>query len=82
MNTILWTENLAYRFIIFLLLKPVVCTTGWITHGQSCYKFSSDRLNFNDAKEDCKNEGGYLVKIDDEDEEHLITLQQLRSEVR
>lgn len=39
-------------------------------------------MNFNDAKAFCMNAGGYLVKIDDKDEQHFIALQQLRSEVR
>ncbi|XP_078345294.1 macrophage mannose receptor 1-like [Oculina patagonica] len=59
--------------------KPVICSTGWTTYGKSCYKFSSDTKNWHDAKADCKKAGGYLVKIDDDDEQHFITVEQIKT---
>ena len=32
-----------------------------------------------DAKKDCRASGGYLVKIDDGDEQHFITFKQSKS---
>lgn len=74
---------IAYSIFRFLDFEPIICSTGWTssTYGKSCYKFSSDTKNWNDAKTYCKKAGGYLVKIDDEDEQHLITVEQMKTEV-
>lgn len=48
---------------------------------RSCYKFSSISKNWTDAEADRNKAGGYLVKIDDEKEQHLITVEQMRTVV-
>ncbi|KAL9966601.1 hypothetical protein ACROYT_G024703 [Oculina patagonica] len=60
--------------------NPIICSTGWTTYGNSCYKFSTDTKNWTEARAYCKIAGGFLVKIDDEDEQHLITVEQIKTE--
>ena len=57
----------------FFFSAPLSCSAGWTFYGTSCYKFSSLQKNWNDAKKDCRTSGGYLVKIDNGDEQHFIT---------
>ena len=59
-----------------LFLAPIACPAGWFFYGSSCYKFSSLRKKWIDAKKDCRASGGYLLKIDDADEQHFITYKQ------
>ena len=61
---------------LFFSLAPIACSAGWLFYGTSCYKFSSLRKKWIDAKKDCRASGGYLLKIDDDDEQHFITYQQ------
>ncbi|CAH3127383.1 unnamed protein product [Pocillopora meandrina] len=58
---------------------PISCPIGWEYYGSSCYKFSSVRKTWTDAAKDCRALGGYLVKIDDSDEQHFITFKQRSS---
>jgi len=55
---------------------PIACPVGWIFYGSSCYKFSDVRKKWIDAKTDCRASGGYLLKIDDANEQHFISVQQ------
>ena len=63
-------------FHLDFLLAPIACPVGWLFYGSSCYKFSSLRKKWIDAKKDCRASGGYLLKIDDADEQHFITYRQ------
>jgi len=60
----------------FFSLAPIACPVGWLFYGSSCYKFSSLTKKWIDAKKDCRASGGYLLKIDDADEQHFITYRQ------
>lgn len=62
----------------FFSVAPIACPVGWFFYGSSCYKFSSLRKKWIDAKKDCRASGGYLLKIDDADEQHFITYRQSR----
>ena len=68
---------------MFPEFKPVVCSTGWITYGKSCYKFSSylDRKKWDDAVKECQKVGGYLVKIDNADEQNFVAVVQMHTAV-
>ncbi|PFX29120.1 Perlucin-like protein [Stylophora pistillata] len=55
-------------------VQPSICPTGWYyQYGSSCYKFSSESLTWNEAVTHCQSLGGYLVKIDDANEQSFIT---------
>ena len=57
-----------------LISAHVACPFGWFLDpgGFSCYKVSEVYKAWSDAKQDCDVSGGYLVKIDDEAEQHFI----------
>ena len=58
---------------VCLFVAYLYCPPGWEHFGKSCYKFSQIRKKWSDARLDCHQSGGYLLKIDDGDEQHYIT---------
>ncbi|KAK2154327.1 hypothetical protein LSH36_271g07011 [Paralvinella palmiformis] len=48
------------------------CTSGWTEYSGSCYKLFSDEQTFNEARDHCHSEGGYLVTIGDSNEEDFV----------
>ena len=57
-----------------LRLGKLSCPAGWYPNGSSCYKASEGPETWADAKQDCHASGGYLMKIDDEFEQHFIEI--------
>ena len=55
------------------MTAPLYCDAGWKHYGTSCYKFNMVRRKWVDARTDCHQSGGYLVKVDDADEQHYLT---------
>ncbi|KAK9973959.1 hypothetical protein ABG768_022072 [Culter alburnus] len=48
---------------------PVTCKSGWISYKSSCFFFSSNALNWTEARDYCKAQGALLLKIQDDDRE-------------
>ncbi|ROL53799.1 Asialoglycoprotein receptor 1 [Anabarilius grahami] len=48
---------------------PVTCKSGWISYKSSCFLFSSNSLNWTQARDYCKTQGALLLKIQDDDRE-------------
>ena len=69
-------DRINFCLLIFFSLAPIACSAGWSFYGSSCYKFSSLRKKWIDAKKDCRASGGYLLKINDANEQHYITYKQ------
>ena len=49
------------------------CTAGWSRYGDSCYKLSGERKTFDAARASCRNQGGDLVSLEVDHENHFIT---------
>ena len=49
-----------------------MCPSGWVNHGQSCYKAFKDKSLWQDAKARCQKHGGHLVAINDANEHNFI----------
>ncbi|XP_051750603.1 C-type lectin domain family 10 member A isoform X1 [Ctenopharyngodon idella] len=48
---------------------PITCKSGWISYKSSCFLFSSNTLNWTEARDYCKTQGALLLKIQDDDRE-------------
>ncbi|XP_071136647.1 perlucin-like protein [Mytilus edulis] len=48
------------------------CQTGWIKLHNSCYLFSTDRLNWYEASKYCQTHQANLVKVDNAEEQKFI----------
>uniref|UniRef100_A0A671UBX8 C-type lectin domain-containing protein n=1 Tax=Sparus aurata TaxID=8175 RepID=A0A671UBX8_SPAAU len=44
------------------------CQEGWEQNGPQCYYFSTDKLTWEQARDECRRDGADLVKIESEDE--------------
>ena len=63
--------SLVFPFSILFLNSA--CQQGWIGHGTSCYKlFTSPKLTWKEAQEECKEIGANLVKIESSLEEKYL----------
>lgn len=60
-----------YEYMYFPT-EPVYCGAGWDSYGGSCYMFSKASKTWLQASKACRNSGGYLVKIDNADEQHYM----------
>ncbi|ESO87384.1 hypothetical protein LOTGIDRAFT_127856, partial [Lottia gigantea] len=49
------------------------CPDGWGQYSSSCYCYNSDLLTWKDAKANCENSYGFLVEIEDEDENEYLS---------
>lgn len=56
------------------LLGKVSCSAGWFLNGSSCYKASERPKPWTIAKQDCREFGGYLIKIDDASEQQFLEI--------
>ncbi|XP_027880148.1 CD209 antigen-like protein E [Xiphophorus couchianus] len=56
-----------------LLKKKKTCPAGWRTFSCSCYFLSTSSGSWNKAREDCRNRGGDLVVINDDDEQNFLS---------
>lgn len=63
--------------VYFSNLAEVICESGWKAFKRSCYKISKVKRAWSEAKSDCANLGGHLLKIDNKDEQ-LYLLHQVR----
>ena len=58
---------------LFILFLNSACQQGWIGNGTSCYKlFTSPKLTWEKAQEECKQIGANLVKIESSLEEKYL----------
>ena len=58
---------------VFASVAYLHCPAGWEFYGTSCYKFNIIRRSWAAAKQDCHKLGGYLLKINNADEQHYIS---------
>ena len=58
----------------------VVCPNGWINVQGSCYKISSNKLNWNASKSACEALGSKLVSINSQAEQQAIASLQMPNE--
>ncbi|KAL3853023.1 hypothetical protein ACJMK2_016609 [Sinanodonta woodiana] len=67
--------------VIFLATAVIVpmayaaCGSGWIAHGNSCYKFTTDIQNWVDARTMCKWHSADLAMVETRDENEWIKSQ-------
>lgn len=53
--------------------KDPMCPSGWVEHGQSCYKAFKNKFLWQDAKARCQKHGGHLVTINNA-KEHIFII--------
>ncbi|XP_038072809.1 perlucin-like protein [Patiria miniata] len=58
--------------IIGCLGVNAVCKPGWIEHSSSCYKFTDNGTNWENANTYCQGLGGMLLVIESEGENEFI----------
>ncbi|XP_038581362.1 C-type lectin domain family 4 member E-like [Micropterus salmoides] len=51
-----------------------ICEEGWEQHGGKCYYFSNNSSPWENSREDCRQQGGDLVKIDSREEQTFLEL--------
>ncbi|XP_038580943.1 hepatic lectin-like isoform X1 [Micropterus salmoides] len=51
-----------------------ICEEGWEQHGGKCYYFSTNRSSWNNSRDECRQQGGDLVKIDSREEQTFLEL--------
>ncbi|XP_043988842.1 CD209 antigen-like protein C [Gambusia affinis] len=56
-----------------LLKKKKTCPAGWMMFNYSCYFLSTSSGSWDKAREDCRNRGGDLVVINDDDEQDFLS---------
>ncbi|XP_076867646.1 uncharacterized protein LOC143518774 [Brachyhypopomus gauderio] len=49
------------------------CKPGWVPYLSKCYLFSSDQLNWHQARDYCRSQNAMLVKLETEDEWTFVT---------
>ncbi|XP_041036045.1 C-type lectin domain family 17, member A-like [Carcharodon carcharias] len=49
-----------------------LCPRGWEVHNQHCYRFSTDTVNWDSAKQQCESENSHLIIINTEQEQNFI----------
>lgn len=49
-----------------------VCPAGWVLNKGQCYYFQEQQKQWSFAKQSCKDQGGYLVIINDADEQTFL----------
>ena len=86
-NTNLYTfiNNLIFFkicFLCFSLLDSALCESQWTSFGSSCYKLHTSPQNWNNAKLNCQNFGGNLLKIETKEESRFITRKYFSDEGR
>ncbi|XP_028395588.1 macrophage mannose receptor 1-like [Dendronephthya gigantea] len=52
--------------------SPPKCDHGWISYNRSCYRIFSNPRNWFGAKSACRDTGGHLVRIDDDNEQKFL----------
>ncbi|XP_038071807.1 perlucin-like protein [Patiria miniata] len=66
--------TLVVVFILFLCHAGVsaVCKPGWIEHCSSCYKFTDNHTDWENANTYCQGLGGMLLVIESKEENEFI----------
>ncbi|XP_041036069.1 C-type lectin domain family 17, member A-like [Carcharodon carcharias] len=49
-----------------------LCPSGWKIHNQHCYRFSTDTVNWDSAKQLCESQTSHLIIINTEQEQNFI----------
>jgi hypothetical protein len=73
--SLIFSINIFKKFYFFrseTLKKCIQCPIDWILISEHCYYANKDQLSWKDADDYCKNEGAYLIKIDDDQEYDLL----------
>ncbi|XP_078391963.1 CD209 antigen-like protein C [Cetorhinus maximus] len=48
------------------------CPSGWKVHNHHCYKFSTHKVNWDSAKQQCVSQNSHLIFINTEQEQNFI----------
>lgn len=48
------------------------CDHGWIAYNRSCYRIFGNRISWSAAARACRDTGGHLVRIDNDDEQRFL----------
>ncbi|XP_041036060.1 C-type lectin domain family 10 member A-like isoform X2 [Carcharodon carcharias] len=57
---------------VFQNCSESLCPSGWEDHNQHCYRFSTDTVNWDSAKQQCESENSHLIIINTEQEQNFI----------
>ncbi|XP_041036068.1 C-type lectin domain family 17, member A-like [Carcharodon carcharias] len=49
-----------------------LCPSGWKIHNQHCYRFSTDTVNWDSAKQQCESQTSHLIIINTEQEQNSL----------
>ncbi|XP_078392498.1 C-type lectin domain family 4 member E-like isoform X2 [Cetorhinus maximus] len=49
-----------------------LCQSGWKVHNHHCYRFSTERVNWDSAKRQCESQNSHLIFINTEQEQNFI----------
>ncbi|CAB4014245.1 Hypothetical predicted protein, partial [Paramuricea clavata] len=52
---------------------PPRCDSGWIAYNRSCYRMFQRAITWGAAKRTCRDTGGHLVRIDNDNEQHFLS---------
>nr|ANG56318.1 C-type lectin [Meretrix meretrix] len=65
-------------FSALLAIAFSACPTGWKHHAGKCYKFSTGKQNWVDARSMCKFHNSDLIEIETDTEQHWVRQQALK----
>ncbi|XP_041036056.1 CD209 antigen-like protein E isoform X3 [Carcharodon carcharias] len=57
---------------VFRNCSESLCPSGWKIHNQHCYRFSTDKVNWESAKQQCESQNSHLIIINTEQEQNFI----------
>jgi hypothetical protein len=65
---------MSLHIIIFVYLDPPPrCDSGWIANNRSCYRMFQRAITWGAAKRACRDTGGHLVRIDNDNEQYFLS---------
>jgi len=68
-----WNDINCARTFHFMCKKDIsFCPDGWKKFNQNCYKNGEKTLNWQDAENHCKQEGGHLASVNSKEENDFI----------
>ncbi|XP_048042806.1 asialoglycoprotein receptor 1-like isoform X1 [Megalobrama amblycephala] len=62
-------QSVSYKLSLTNLFTPGCIESDWIPFSNSCYLFSSDSMNWTQAKDYCEKQGALLLKTEDSEKE-------------
>ncbi|XP_066472848.1 CD209 antigen-like protein C [Tiliqua scincoides] len=70
----IWAETFRLQDALYKMNSSAcrVCPAGWVLNRGQCYYFQEQEKQWSFAKQSCKDQGGYLVIINDNDEQTFL----------